>query len=167
MDDPSQVERPATLIVRVCTWLRDEEASVLKAMTNAAELADALAAGEPVDQALSGWSASQQQLAGPVWHAAERVERHRYRRGSAAVPLGQDLGLLALELISGDDPAVAQVGQLGQLVGRVPRARGILDIGAERLVLLLRLLPGPLLHRAAAGDQVDQHADQRDEQHEQ
>ena len=49
---------------------------VLKAMTNATELADALAAGEPVDQALSGWSDSQQQLAGPVWEAAERVERH-------------------------------------------------------------------------------------------
>ena len=41
----------------------------------------------------------------------------RYRPKSAAVPLGQDLGLLALELIGGDGPAVAQVGQLGQLVG--------------------------------------------------
>jgi 2-polyprenyl-6-methoxyphenol hydroxylase-like FAD-dependent oxidoreductase len=49
---------------------------VLKAMTNATELADALAADEPLDQALSGWSDSQQRLAGPVWQRAEYIERH-------------------------------------------------------------------------------------------
>src|SRR5215472_9201943 len=73
---------------------------------------------------------------------------------------GQDLGLLAFELGGRDNPAVTQLGQLGQLVGRVPRARGILHVGAELLILLLRLLHGPLVHRAAADDQVDQDADQ-------
>jgi hypothetical protein len=43
----------------------------------------------------------------------------------------------------------------------------LLDIGAGLLLLLLCSLYGPLLHRAAAGDQVDQHANERDEQHEQ
>src|SRR5208282_4199096 len=34
--------------------------------------------------------------------------------------LGQDLGLLALELVGRDNAPVAQVSQLGQLVGRGP-----------------------------------------------
>src|SRR5690349_24016387 len=90
----------------------------------------------------------------------------------SAMPLrkrsgGENLGLLALELVGRDDAAVTQVGQLGQLVGRVLRTRGVLDVATELLVPLLRVLHGPLLHRAAAGDQVDQDADQRDEQHEQ
>src|SRR5512146_90192 len=80
---------------------------------------------------------------------------------------GENLGLLALELVGRDDSAVTQVGQLGQLVGRCLRARGLPDVAAELPVLLLRLLHGPLVHLAAAGDQVDQDTDQRDEQHEQ
>src|SRR5690348_10748557 len=80
---------------------------------------------------------------------------------------GEDLGLLALELVGRDDPAVTQVGQLGELVGGCLRTRGLLDVAAELLVPLLRILHGPFLHLAAAGDQVDQDADQRDEQHEQ
>src|SRR5690348_13383676 len=93
--------------------------------------------------------------------AASSVMSPRMRSG------GEDLGLLALELVGRDDSAVTQVGQLGQLVGRVLRTRGVLDVATELLVPLLRVLHGPLLHRAAAGDQVDQDADQRDEQHEQ
>src|SRR4029077_20960745 len=44
---------------------------------------------------------------------------------------------------------------------------GLLDVLAELLVLVPGILHRPLMHRAAADDQVDQHADQRDEQHEQ
>jgi hypothetical protein len=43
----------------------------------------------------------------------------------------------------------------------------LLDVAAELGVLPLSPPRRPLLHRAAAGDQVDQHADERDEQHEQ
>src|SRR5215467_5156516 len=80
---------------------------------------------------------------------------------------GQDLGLLALELLGRDDTPVAQVSELGQLGRRALLACGLLDITAEGLVLLLRLLCRPLMHTAAAGDQVHQDTDQRDEQHEQ
>src|SRR3954454_23310514 len=80
---------------------------------------------------------------------------------------GEDLGLLALDLVGCDNSAVTQVAQLGQLVGRRLRTRGLLDIVTEFPVLLLRLPRGPLVHLAAAGDQVDQDTDQRDEQHEQ
>src|SRR5580692_9240437 len=78
----------------------------------------------------------------------------------------QDLGLLALELVGRDNATVAQVGQLGQLVGRVALIGGLLDVAADLLVLLLGLLLGALLHLATPGDQVDQDTDQRDEQHE-
>src|SRR5215813_8064107 len=80
---------------------------------------------------------------------------------------GQDLGLLTLELLGRDDTPVAQVSELGQLFRRALLACGLLDIAAERLVLLLSLLRSPLMHAPAAGDQVDQDTDQRDEQHEQ
>src|SRR5690349_14015102 len=91
----------------------------------------------------------------------ERPAAPAYRSG------GQYLGLLALELLGRDDSLVTQVGQLGQLVGRGRRTGGILDVGAEVLLLPLGILLRPLLHLAATGDQVDQDADQRDEQHEQ
>src|SRR5262245_59490653 len=97
--------------------------------------------------------------------------RHRPRCGTWAGsgPGRQDLGLLALELLGGDHAPVAQVGQLRQLVRRAGRRarRGFLDVLAELLVLPPLILLRPLLHRAAAGDQVDEHADERDEQHEQ
>src|SRR5215510_7740820 len=79
----------------------------------------------------------------------------------------QDLGLLTLELLGRDDTPVAQVSELGQLFRRALRACGLLDITAEGLVLLLRLPRRPLLHAPAAGDQVHEDTDQRDEQHEQ
>src|SRR5215468_7861730 len=94
-----------------------------------------------------------------LW-ATSSVIRNRWCSG------GENLGLLALEFLRRDDAAVTQVGQLGELVGRVPRTRGVLDVGAEFPFLLLRLLHGALVHLAAARDQVDQDADQRDEQHE-
>lgn len=54
---------------------------------------------------------------------------------------GENLGLLLLELISGDDTALPQVGQLGELVrGTGRRARGFLDVTAEGLFLLAGLL---------------------------
>src|SRR5206468_12403104 len=64
-----------------------------------------------------------------------REELARSARSSAMpgkLPLsssgGENLGLLALELLGGDDAPVAQVGQLGQLVGRVRTACGVLDV---------------------------------------
>src|ERR1700757_2714716 len=39
---------------------------------------------------------------------------------------GENLGLLALELFGRDDAAVTQLGQLGELVGRARRTRGLL-----------------------------------------
>src|SRR5215468_8531288 len=80
---------------------------------------------------------------------------------------GQDLGLLTLELLGRDHTPIAQVRELGQLVRRAGLARGLLDITTEGRVLLLSLLRGPLMHAAAADDQVHQDTDQRDEQHEQ
>jgi hypothetical protein len=41
---------------------------------------------------------------------------------------------------------------------------GLADVAAELRVLRLSP-PRPLVHRAAAGDEVGQHADERDEQH--
>src|SRR5215470_13895420 len=38
---------------------------------------------------------------------------------------GENLGLLAFELVGRDDAAVTQLGQLGQLVGRVPGTRRV------------------------------------------
>src|SRR5271157_3846617 len=81
---------------------------------------------------------------------------------------GHDLGLLAFELLGRDDAPVAQVSELGQLVSRAGwRTRSLLDVGAQFAVLLLRLLHRPLLHAAAADDQVNEDTDQRDEEHEQ
>ena len=67
------------------------------------------------------------------------VGLHRMRAiGSVG---GENLGFLLLELISGDDTALPQVGQLGKLVrGTGLRARGFLDVTAEGLIL-----PGGLL----------------------
>src|SRR5580693_2196371 len=64
--------------------------------------------------------------------------------------------------------AIAKVSQLRQLVGRAGRClrRCLLDIPARFCILLLHLMHRPLMHRATTDDQVDQHADQRDEQHE-
>src|SRR6266702_5808105 len=78
---------------------------------------------------------------------------------------GEDLRLLAGELISRDDSPVAEVSQLRQLIRRISRrARPLLDMAAVGLVLTLST---PRVHLCAAGDLVDQDADQRDEQHEQ
>ena len=60
------------------------------------------------------------------------------RRGSRsyrpACHSGQDFGLLALELRGRDNPSVAQVSQLGQLIGRTRRARGLLDVAATSII---------------------------------
>src|SRR5215471_19937241 len=79
---------------------------------------------------------------------------------------GQDLALLAFELVGRDDAPVAQVGQLAQLVRSAFGARSLLDVLTELLLLKLRVLLGVLMHLAAAGDQVHQNPDQREEQDE-
>ena len=61
--------------------------------------------------------------AGPADPPGRRVRRVRRRSGS-----GQDLGLLPVELLGRDDAPVAQVGQLGQLIRRTLRTRGLLDV---------------------------------------
>src|SRR5262249_45706966 len=102
--------------------------------------------------------------------AASRCERHtgRLRRNSGQRDprSGQDLGLLAFELVSGDDAPVAQVSQLAQLVRCALRARGLLDVLTKLLLLKLRVPLSVLMHLAAAGDQVHQDPDQREEQDE-
>src|SRR5580704_2061514 len=95
--------------------------------------------------------------------------RYRRRRVSGRPPDssgGQDLRLLLLELLGRDDAPVAQVGELGQLVGRI-RTCDLLDVAAGCLVLLLRRLYAVLVHLAAPDDQVDQDPDERNDQHEQ
>jgi len=59
-----------------------------------------------------------------------------------------------------------QVGELGQLIRRTLRARGLLDILAELPLLDLRVPHLVLVHLAAAGDQVHQDPDQREKQDE-
>jgi len=64
--------------------------------------------------------------------------------------------------------ALAREGELRQLVclaGWGCRC-GLPDLAPECLVPPFGLLPGPFVHVPAAGDQVDQDAHQRDEQHE-
>ena len=88
--------------------------------------------------------------------------------GDPAGRSGENLRLLAFELVVGDRAAVAQVGQFGELVGGAGRCagRGLLHVLPEGGVLGLLLLHGPFVHLAAAGDQVDQHAEQREDDHE-
>src|ERR1700736_7023871 len=85
---------------------------------------------------------------------------------SSLADSGKDLRLLALELRGRDHSPVTQVSELGQLV-RGAGPRGLLDVVAELLVLALCLPCRPLMHLAAAGDQVDQNAEERDDHHEQ
>jgi hypothetical protein len=71
-------------------------------------------AGEPLSWESALWPAALRYL---------RIAASRRPRGTSA-PAGsgrEDLGLLALELLSGDNSPVAEVGQLGQLVRRVGR----------------------------------------------
>src|SRR5580693_4139532 len=74
--------------------------------------------------------------------------------------------LLAVELLGGDDAAVAQIGQLRQLVRRAGRraSRGLLHIVAEGLVLMLGLTHRALMHRATADDEIHEDPDERDDQ---
>ncbi len=91
-----------------------------------------------------------------------------WRRSTKARPGAAQarICLLAVELLGRDDASVAQVGELGQLVRRTLRARGLLDITAQLLLLTLHLPHLTLMHLAAADDQVRQHPDQREEQDE-
>jgi hypothetical protein len=73
----------------------------------------------------------------------------------------QDLVLAPLVVGIVDDPAVVQVGQLGQFVGGA--AAGL---GAVRRVLRLRLGDLPVGHLAAACDQVHEHAQERQDDRE-
>ena len=72
-----------------------------------------------------------QQLAGQCDDLApELVLREALQRQvpQPGVRSGEDLGLLAVELLGRDDAPVTQVGELGQLIRRTLRARGPLDI---------------------------------------
>src|SRR3984957_10239303 len=77
-------------------------------------------------------------------------------------PLGQQLGLLGLELLLGEYSLVLEFGQLAQLRRRV-RARGaggLAHVLVEVLLLERRLLGRPVVHRAAAEDQVQEDAEE-------
>src|ERR687897_2647825 len=66
-------------------------------------------------------------------------------------------GLGPLELVLGDHPAVAQLGQLGDLAGRAAAAVGagdVLHVVAERRLPGRRVAGGVLMHLVPPGDQV-------------
>ena len=68
------------------------------------------------------------------------------------------------ELLLGDRALVAENGQFGDLLGgaRLIPCR-VLNVVPKRLILTLRLGKGSLVHRPAAGDQVHQRAQPRDD----
>src|SRR3954447_12042993 len=89
------------------------------------------------------------------------------RWGGATASSGEQLGLLGGELGVGDHALVLQVGELGQLVGAGgARPGGLADVRVERGLVVLGDLDVPLGHPAAVGDQVDQRAEERHDDHE-
>src|SRR6516165_1210715 len=74
---------------------------------------------------------------------------------------GENLGLSLLELGVGDDAALLQIGELGELVGAALGARGVAHVLAELLVFCLGLAGAPFVHRAAPGDDIHQDAEER------
>ncbi len=93
------------------------------------------------------------------------VDGGRAARGRA---VGEDHLLGPGELLVGDVAPRTQLGQPGELVHvRLSAARGLPDVGVERLLLLLRLGDLPLAHGLAARDDVDEDAEegQHDAEH--
>src|SRR5215813_8854863 len=86
------------------------------------------------------------------WRSASRLE---------------DLGLALLEFGLADDPAITQVGQLGELVGGAAAPlRRVPDVGAHGLVSRLGIFDIPFGHLVAARDQVYEDAQERQDDHE-
>ena len=81
------------------------------------------------------------------------ADRLKQARLLARRPLGENLRLLAFELLSGDHAAVAEVGQFGELVGPAGRSgcRGLLDVLPKGLVLGLRPVAWPVRASSCRG----------------
>src|SRR5664280_3780782 len=79
----------------------------------------------------------------------------------------EQLGLLGIELGIGDDSLGLEIGQFRQFVHTAARGAGsLLHVGIEGLLLLCRLGLGAFVHLAAAGDQVHEDAEEREDDHE-
>src|SRR5262245_8483571 len=74
--------------------------------------------------------------------------------------LGEGLPLNGFELLLVDRPRVEQLLRVGQL-GR-GASSGLPDVRVEGLLLLERLFLVALGHALAVGDQIDQHAEERE-----
>src|SRR6516165_1039885 len=82
--------------------------------------------------------------------------------------LSEELGLLRLELLLGQDSLGLEVGELRELrggVGALGSGR-LSDVAVERRLLLGRLLGLAFVHGAAPGDQVHEHAEERKDDNE-
>src|SRR5882724_4210310 len=78
-----------------------------------------------------------------------------------------DLVLQTLELGVVDRALIAEVGEMRDLLGRSGRgARGIADVRAIRGVCPLRVVGRVHTHVTSAGDEVDEHAEVRRDDHE-
>src|ERR1035437_10112409 len=78
----------------------------------------------------------------------------------------ENLCLLGVELCVRDHALRFQVGQFGQFVGATTSPGRVTHEGIKCLVLLCRLALGALMHTAAAGDQVDEASEEREDDNE-
>src|SRR4051794_34111416 len=79
----------------------------------------------------------------------------------------EKLRLLRGKLLLGEDALLLQYGELTQLRGGAGRgARSVLHVGAHRCVLCSGGVECVFAHLVAAGDQVDEDAEVRQEDHE-
>src|SRR5207244_8480014 len=77
-----------------------------------------------------------------------------------------DLRLQSLELAVVDDPLVAEIDEMFDLIRRSVRGCGAADVFARGCILRLGLSERVLVHLSAACDQIDEDAEVRKHDHE-